>query len=325
MKFIGYRTLKTGIGASISMIIAKQIGLEYAVSAAIITILSIQNTQKQSVQIAIQRMGACVLALFISTITFRTLGYNAITFGVFLLIFIPFTVEFNFEQGIVVSSVIVTHLLVEKSTEIFWICNELALMLVGIVVALVLNLYMPSIEGQIKQDQVYIEGKMKEILLQMAKSLRNNYLWIKQEGLFYEFERTLKIGRNHAYNNLNNYFILDASYYVQYMEMRIQQFEIIKRMSQHFQRFFMTYSQTIMIAKFTEKVANSIYEENTTEQILTELNFLRGVFRNMSLPLTRDEFENRAILFQFLNDMEQLLTIKNEFKKIFRGNDNVFI
>ncbi len=35
----------------------------------------------------------------------------------------------------------------------------------------------------------------------------------------------------------------------------------------------------------------------------------------MNLPSTREEFENRALLFQFLNDMEEFLITKNEFKK----------
>ena len=99
------------------------------------------------------------------------------------------------------------------------------------------------------------------------------------------------------------------------MEMRIQQFETIKRMKEHFQRFFMAYEQTIMIANFTEQVAHSIYEQNTCEHLLNELNALRESFRKMPLPDTREEFENRAMLFQFINDMEQFLAIKNEFKQ----------
>ncbi|MDU4597141.1 MAG: aromatic acid exporter family protein, partial [Clostridium sporogenes] len=41
-------------------------------------------------------------------------------------------------------------------------------------------------------------------------------------------------------------------YYAAYMEMRIQQFETLKKMRQHFQKFFMTYEQTEMIADFTK-------------------------------------------------------------------------
>lgn len=315
MKFIGYRTLKTGVGASIAIIIAKQLGLEYPISAGIITILSVQNTKKQSVKIAFHRVGACILALFISSVIFEIFGYNEVIFGVFLLIFIPVAVKFNVEEGIVVSSVLVTHLLIEKSVEIFWLRNELALMLIGVGIALLLNLYMPSIEGQIKQDQIYIEEKIREILLHMAMALKEHKISLKEDELFNSLEIKLHEAQSRAYTNFNNYFLLDVSYYVQYMEMRMQQYETMKRMKEHFQRFFMTYDQTIMMAEFTEKVAYSLHEENTAEQLLNDLRLLRKDFRRMPLPSTRGEFENRAMLFQFLNDMEQFLKVKNEFKQ----------
>lgn len=316
MKFIGYRTLKTGMGAYIAIIIAKQLGLEYTVSAGIITILSIQNTKKQSVKMAFHRIEACILALFISCVLFKLFGYNEMIFGVFLLIFIPAAVKFNVEEGIVVSSVLVTHLLIQKSVDIFWFRNELALMLIGVGIALLLNLYMPSIEEQIKQDQIYIEEKMREILLHMSMALKEHKVSLKkEEDLFNNLEIKLYEARNRAYINLNNYFLVDVSYDVQYMEMRSQQYETMKRMKEHFQRFFMTYDQTIMMAEFTEKVAYSLYEENTAEKLLHDLHVLKKDFRKMSLPSTREEFENRAMLFQFLYDLEQFLRVKNEFKQ----------
>ena len=315
MKFIGYRVLKTGIGASISMIIAKELGLSYAAAAGVITILSIQNTKKKSVLIAFQRIFACIIALIISSILFKLLGYNPIVFGIFLLIFIPLAVRLNIEEGIVVSSVIVTHLLDANSISIDLIQNELNLIFIGVGIALLLNMYMPSIEKEIKEDQAYIEEKMKEILIKMSYCLKEHYSLITEDNLFKDLESRLYKARSRAYKNLNNYFLLDASYYVQYIEMRIKQFETINRMKEHFQNFFMTYDQTIMISKFTEKVANSIYEKNTGEDLLSELNILRDTFKKMPLPLTREEFENRAMLFQFLNDMEQLIKDKNEFIK----------
>lgn len=34
----------------------------------------------------------------------------------------------------------------------------------------------------------------------------------------------------------------------------------------------------------------------------------------MDLPKNREEFENRALLFQFLNDLEDFLLLKKAFK-----------
>ena len=39
----------------------------------------------------------------------------------------------------------------------------------------------------------------------------------------------------------------------------------------------------------------------------------------MPLPKTRVEFESRAMLFQFLNDIEEFLEIKRDYMKKVRG------
>jgi uncharacterized membrane protein YgaE (UPF0421/DUF939 family) len=315
MKFVGYRTIKTAISASIAMMIAREFGLKYAVAAGVIAILSTQSTRRQSVQIALQRIGACILALTISTILFLIFGYNAMVFGAFLLIFIPLAVRLGVAEGIVVSSVLVTHLLVENTVEVAWLFNELFLMFVGAGTALLMNLYMPSVEGQLKEDQRHIEETIKAILINMAQALKEHHVTIKEEELFNSLENSLEAARKRAYRNLNNYLFSESNYYVEYMEMRVQQLHTLKRLRGHFQRFFMTYEQTIMTAEFTEKIANELHEQNTAQELLQNLYGLRENCKVMELPKTREEFENRAMLFQFLNDLEEFLTIKYEFKK----------
>ncbi len=86
-----------------------------------------------------------------SSVLFLALGFNSVVFGLYLLVFIPLTVKLKVTDGIVVSSVLVTHLLVEKQVNSYWIINELGLMLVGVLVALILNSYMPKNEEKIKR------------------------------------------------------------------------------------------------------------------------------------------------------------------------------
>jgi uncharacterized membrane protein YgaE (UPF0421/DUF939 family) len=315
MKFIGSRILKTGIGATLAISIAMTFGLKYGTAAGVITILSIQNTKRQSIRLAIQRMGACILALFLSTVLFKTLGFNSMVFGVFLMLFISLASTFKLNEGIVVSSVLVTHLLVEKTVTTALIVNEVALMTIGIGVALLLNLYMPSIEKKIKEDQVYIEDHIREILCHMSVALRQCAVSVKEEALFSNLESRLSIGRKRAYRNLNNTLFSDSSYYVKYMDMRVQQLHALNNMRKHFERFSISYTQSMMIADFTLRVSESIHEYNTAEGLLKSLKLLRESFITMELPKTREEFENRAMLYQFLNDFEQFLLIKNEFKK----------
>ena len=315
MKVIGYRTLKTGIGAMMAISIAMVFGLKYATAAGIIAILSIQSTKRGSFSLAIQRMGSCLLALFISTILFKMFGFNNVVFGVFLMVFIYLSSMFKLNEGIVVSSVLVTHLLVEKTVTTTLVVNELTLMIIGIGVALLLNLYMPSVEKKIKEDQIYIEDYIREILCHMSVALRQCAVSVKEEELFNNLESRLNIGRERAYRNLNNTLFSDSSYYVKYMDMRVQQFYCLNNMRKHFERFSISYKQTTMIADFTSRVSESIHEYNTAEGLLKSLKLLRECFISMELPKTREEFENRAMLYQFLNDLEQFLSIKNGFKE----------
>nr|WP_202192216.1 aromatic acid exporter family protein [Clostridium cochlearium] len=312
---IGYRTLKTAIGSALAIIIAKWFGLQYATAAGIITILSVGKTRKKSMKIMLKRIISTLLALLISLVLFNIFGFKEIVFGVFLLIFIPLAVKFNVEEGIVVSSVLVTHLLTEKSTSLFWIINEIALMLVGVIVALIVNLYMPNTEDKIKEYQMYIEEHMKEILLKMSFTMKDGKKCFVNNVLLEELENVLDKGRKLTYINLNNNIVQKDKYYVRYMNMRKNQVESIKYMLNHFKEDFSRYEQALIMANFIEKVANSIYENNTAENLLEDLDKLREDFRKMELPKTREEFEIRASLFQFLNDMEQFLRIKNDFKK----------
>ncbi|WP_164971628.1 aromatic acid exporter family protein [Clostridium tetani] len=315
MMNIGYRTLKTAVGSALAIIVAKWLGLQYATAAGIITILSVGKTRKKSMKIMLKRIISTLLALLISTVLFNIFGFKEISFGIFLIIFIPLAVKFNVEEGIVVSSVLVTHLLTEKSTSLFWIVNEIGLMLVGAVVALIVNLYMPNTEDKIKEYQMYIEEHMKTILLRMSLIMKEGKQCFVNNVLLEELEDVLDKGRKLTYINLNNNIVQEDKYYVRYMNMRKNQIESIKYMLNHFKEDFSKYKQAMIMAKFIEKVANSIYEDNTAENLLEDLDVLREDFRKMELPKTREEFEIRASLFQFLNDMEQFLRIKNDFKK----------
>lgn len=77
----------------------------------------------------------------------------------------------------------------------------------------------------------------------------------------------------------------------------------------------MTYEHSIMVSEFTQEVGESLHEENTAKELLDNLQLLRESFKTMELPKDREEFENRAMLFQFLNDLEDFLIIKYDFKK----------
>lgn len=315
INFIGQRVLKTALGAPIAMAISDMLGLKYELAAGIIVILSIQNTKKESFTVALKRFVSTIIALGISSILFKIFSFSPWVFGVFLMLFIPIAVKVKVGDGIVVSSVLVTHLMSEKSVNMSILGNEVMLFLVGAIIALILNLYMPSVENEINEEQRYIEELIKYILIEMSISLTQRSVSIKEELRFNELEETLNRGKKRAIINYNNYFFINSNYYNSYMDMRINQLEILKSMRGYFQRLSDIYDQNYMLSEFINDIGESIHEKNNAETLLMELNLLKEKFRIMDLPKTREEFENRSLLFQFLNDMEQFLKVKNNFAK----------
>lgn len=313
-KIVGAKTLKTGIGATAAMLIAQAIGLKYSASAGIITILSIQNTRRESLQIAIRRIIAAGIALFIGSVLFSICGFNAISFGVYLIIFIPTAVKMKVTEGIVPASVLVTHLLGEGYVDVGLIGNEMMLMFVGAGVAMVVNIYMPSVEASLLIEKRKIEELMYEAFIKMEKALIEQNMPLDLDEQMIQLERSLKQGMDKATQYRNNSFIGKKSLYEKYFDMRLAQYDVMVYMQKHFEGFYMVASQTHEVAKLTHQVALSIKGKVLVETLLEQLKNLRIHFKASQLPKSREEFENRALLYQFLTDIEQFLDIKRKFK-----------
>lgn len=310
---LGMRTIKTAIGATVAILMAQALGLKYALSAGIITVLSVQNTKRKSVEIALLRLNSTLLALGMSCLLFFLLGFNPIAFGIYLLIFIPLAVELKLSDGIVVSSVLVTHLLGEGDISWALLVNELMLMFIGAGIAILFNLYMPNMIGQIKKDQDDIEEHFRTVLFCLASTTRSQSVAIDEEDLFSSLAYRLEEARNRAEQNRQNYFLDEMTYYAQYMEMRTMQYQVLTSMRHTLGKVVMTLEQSKMLADLTEHIAKCLHEFNTADDLMKETEAVLESCRNQELPKSREEFENRAILFQYLNDVMHLLEIKRQF------------
>ncbi|WP_456278361.1 aromatic acid exporter family protein [Bacillus sp. AK128] len=314
MKFkIGYRTIKTALGVTVAVWISQLLGLEHYLSAGIITILCIQATKKKSLQSSWSRFLACTIAMIFSIFFFQILGYEPWVIGFLLLFFIPVTVYFRIQEGIVTSSVIVFHLYSEGTYSQTIILNEFALIIIGIGVALLMNLYMPSVDQQLKQFQVDIEecfaGIFKEIV---------NYVRLKDSDWggkeITEAHRILEQAKSLAFRDVQNHFLRNENVYYSYFKIRGQQLEILERILPLVLSLNHFGDEGEMIADFMEDIGKSIHPGNTAKRFLIRLEELKAEFRKSELPKTREEFEGRASLLQLLKEMEQYLIIKSYFR-----------
>ena len=309
---IGLRTIKTVIASVLAILIATQLHLLYATAAGIIAILSVGNTKKTSLKSGLGRLLSLGVAIILSFICFTTLGFHPWAFGVFLLVFIPLSVRFNLADAIVVNSVLITHFLVEKSFSWQMILNETLLMTIGVGLALLLNLYMPDNEKQLKEDIKAIEEDFRTIIFAMAAHLNLEKIAPLDDACL-DLRSKLRAALNQAHIHQKNQWISEEDYYSEYFSMRLAQLIILRDMVNLLIEIDIDGLFVDELRKVLISTAENFAEENDGKLILWQIEAVYQNYRQKPLPQTREEFENRALLFQFLQSFRSFVEIKAIF------------
>lgn len=311
---IGYRTIKTAIATPIAISIAQLFSLTNVASAGILTILCIQPSRKKSVESALQRFLACILAIIFSIVFFELFGYTVYILGILLLVFIPTAVILKVEKGIMTSTVITLNLYAFGTINQGFIFEQLLLIVIGIGVGLLVNLYMPSLDKKLKQKQKDLEDNFQIILKEIALYIREeNMDWDGKEiaqaaQIFDEAEDLVERDRE-------NHLLRDQHSFYNYFVMRKKQFDVLQQMLPLVTRLSNKDSISTDIATFFEQLSEAVHPGNTAIIYLEELRNLRQKFSEQKLPETQEEFETRASLYQLLHEMEEYLKLKHKFKK----------
>lgn len=244
---------------------------------------------------------------------FEGIAYHPLVIGLLLLFFIPTAVMAKASDGIVTSSVIILHIYSAGEVSKDLLLNELGIIIVGIGVALIANLYMPSLESKLKEYRLEIEENFKVIFDEIVRYLRTHESsWDGRE--ITETMELIDEAKALAFRDVENHFRRDENLYYHYFKMREKQFEIIERVLPSVTSIALPVEQGEMIADFIEELSEHIHPGNTALLFLEKLYRMKVSFENMELPKTREEFEARAALLHFVKEMEQYLIIKSSFK-----------
>ena len=138
------RTFRITLAALFSIVLANYMGLENAMSAGIIAILSILDTRLETLKTALARLLSTILAFIIASVVFSVVGFSIYSFGIYLAIYIPLAYLGKVDAGLAPCSVLVTHFILAESISWHWQLNGFLLMLIGLSFALLFSLWIPS-------------------------------------------------------------------------------------------------------------------------------------------------------------------------------------
>ena len=107
------------------------------------------------------------------------------------------------------------------------------------------------------------------------------------------------------------------SYYIKYAQMRQRQYEILNRITNSLDNVLPNTDENRILASIFGETAEQLDETNTGIELLGYISNLYRVFRDSSLPKSREEFESRAILYNILTEFEKFLELKRDFYQEF--------
>lgn len=279
-----------------------------------------------------------------------------IGYGVFIFCVVLFAEMLGWRATISVNSVIGAHLLTSRDFGMAFVENEFLLVLIGVVIAFLLNLFQNNDrnEKDIIANMRYTEERLQQILRRFAQYLSQeeipgaedrgenmraagSALQAEQEqdaadsgsrrkirqgspmpshnlwDDIIRLEKELQDFILEAYEYQENTFHSHPVYYIDYFEMRSDQCHVLHNLHYEVKKIRYIPKQAGVVAEYMLYLADYVVERNVPA---AQMEKLEGIFRDMKkeeLPKSREEFENRAILYHILMDMEEFLVYKQRF------------
>ena len=307
------KLIKIAVGSVISIFLAAMLGLGYSTAAGIITLLTIQDTSRETIVISVKRMCAFLLATVLAYAVFHVVGYHVFAYGIFLFLFIACCIPFHLGEAVSINAVLTTHYLLEKDMSLPFIGNEAMLLLIGAGIGTLLNLYMPGKSKEIRAMQRQLEEDMRAVLMRMSEYIRKEDREDYTGTCFHKLQADIDIGKKQAYAYMNNTFFQESKYFIAYMNMREQQTIVLKDVYKKIISIHMFLPQTDQVADLFYEIGVTFGESNNARALLARLEEVLSQMKSSQLPVTRQEFEARAVLYGILLDLEYFLRLKKEF------------
>lgn len=307
------KLIKYVTGSVAAVLLAAALQLQFAYAAGIITLLTIQDTKKETVRVTAKRLVIFIIMTILSALIFPLAGYHVWAFGIVLIPYLLCCMALDMREAIVPIAVLCTHYISAQSCSPTMIMNEFLILIIGAGIGILWNLFMPDGRRQLLNYQKVVDDKMVYILRRMALYIELEDKSDYTGSCFDDLDAMLADLKKRALRYMNNHLITEDDYYYEYMLMRARQCNILKRIYADIIRLTATQEQGKKLADFIQKTADEFAEQNDVGTLLSELEKLHSDYERQELPVTRQEFENRSMLYHILEDMKSFLEIKRKF------------
>lgn len=165
--------LKIGIGTSIAIYTAQALDLENAVSAGTVTLLTLMMSKWATVKLSVARLATFLMTILLAWAIFSHIDSMWIAYGVLLTLVVLISDLLGWRATVSVNAVVAVHLLTSHDFSAAAIWNEFLLVLIGVVLAVILNLFHANFSHKRKiiADMRDTENRLQAFLRELAADL----------------------------------------------------------------------------------------------------------------------------------------------------------
>ena len=314
-KKIALKGLKIALGSSVAIYIATLLNLDYAISAGTITLLTIVSTKWDTVKLSLFRVITLFVTIFAAWVIFTHIPNAWLAYGVFVFLVVIFCETLGWGATISVNAVVGAHLLSEMQFNLDFIINEGLLVLIGITLAVVLNLFNDNKHSkkELVTHMRQVETRLQSLLRELAQYLNNQEMPRSVWDDIIQLEKNIREYIKDAREYQDNTFSSHPGYYIDYFGMRLQQCTVLHNLHYEMKKIRSMPAQAEIIAEYILYMSDYVVEINLPVNQLKRLNEIFEDMKKEPLPKSRDEFESRAILYHILMDLEDFLVFKRRF------------
>ena len=311
-------SLKIAVGSAAAIYIAEALHLEYAVSAGTVTLLSVLGTKWETVKVSGVRIATFFITSLLAIMLIPWMHSEWIAFGIVIFIVTFLSVIMGWKASLSVNGVIAAHFMMKMDFSIAFIFNEFMLVMLGVVIAFVLNLF--HLNKNRKKDLIadmrYTEKTLQGILRELAEYLMQKEKKTLSSSVWEEIcalEKKLKEFMEEAREYQDNTFEFHHDYYQDYFEMRLEQCRMLDSLHYEMKNIRTVPKQAKVVADYMNYLVDYVKEKNVPDAQMERLQEIFADMKKEELPKSRDEFENRAMLYHIMMDIEEFLKYKIAF------------
>lgn len=307
--------LKIALGSSLAIYLAQQLNLNHSASAGTITLLTLMTTKWETLKLSGFRILTFMMTALVAWIVFMHIQIIWVAYGLFIFIIVFFAYSFGLVATISVNSVIGAHLLITHDFSLESLDNEFLLVVIGVMIAILLNLFNDnySHKKEIIKNMRYTEEKLQMILGQISDYLLNPETQFHVWDEIIALEKKILEFQKEAYEYQDNTFYSHPEYYINYFEMRQNQTQMLHNLHYEIKRMREIPIEAKIVAEYLIYLKDYVVEKNIPQKQIEHLQDIFAEIKKFPLPKTQQEFEDQALLYHVLMDIEEFLVFKVRF------------